>query len=60
MNKDSGTACSGPSDSNFCYQRIYYSWMTIVVGVVDGLAILAIGAHLASSVMQAGFFTAAQ
>jgi hypothetical protein len=52
---------NGCDGSSICYTRIYYSWMTIVVGVVDGVMIVAICINIASSMLgMPGYFVSAQ
>jgi len=39
---------------------MYWSWMTIVVGVVNGAVIIAFGFHIISSFVGTSFMGAAQ
>lgn len=68
-NSQTGVCDANPSETpaedtcersgNLCVKRIYWSWMTIVVGVINGALIVALGVHLLTSVFGTTFMGAA-
>ena len=48
---------NGCNNNTICVERLYWSWMTIVVGVTDGVVVLAILAHFGASIFGTSFFT---
>lgn len=45
---------------DFCVERMYWSWMTIVVGTINVALIGALGVHILSSFIGTTFMGAAQ